>query len=312
MDNWQKNSREGFYNISEFNQFLNSKAGVESDFSLKISKNFANLIDKNNPNDPILKQFLPTVLEDDDFDLSPLEDEKNMPISGLIHKYKNRVLLIASHHCFAHCRYCFRRNFNYNHNDALGNLAEIQKYLQQQKGVDEVILSGGDPLSLNDDKLKILITAITQISHIKTLRIHSRNLVVLPSRITDEFVKILKENRLKIVIVFHINHANEMSKAFVESLEKLKNKNITLLNQSVLLKGVNDNASTLINLSQKLFAIGILPYYLHLLDKVKGSKQFFISEQQALKIYKEMQENLSGYLVPKLVQDKGEATKTLI
>jgi EF-P beta-lysylation protein EpmB len=312
MDNWQKNSRDGFYSISEFNQFLNSKVGVESDFSFKIPKDFANLIDKNNPNDPILKQFLPTVLEDDDFDLSPLEDERNMPISGLIHKYKNRVLLIASHHCFVHCRYCFRQNFNYNHNDALGNLAEIQKYLQQQKGVDEVILSGGDPLSLNDDKLKILITAIAQIPHIKTLRIHSRNLVVVPSRITDEFVQILKENRLKIVIVFHINHANEISKVFIESLEKLKNKNITLLNQSVLLKGVNDCASTLINLSQQLFAIGILPYYLHLLDKVKGSKQFFISEQQALKIYKEMQENLSGYLVPKLVQDKGDATKTLI
>lgn len=315
MNSWQKQSRDTFKTLKTLTQFVNlphKKLYIENNFSLKIPKSFANLIHKKKIDDPILKQFLVTEKEQDDFPLSPLEDEKHMPVAGLVHKYKNRVLLIASHHCFAHCRYCFRQNFSYTDNDAIANWLEIKLYLQKKKDINEVILSGGDPLSLSDNKLKTLIENIATIKHIKTLRIHSRNLSIVPARITENFTEILKNSRLNVVLVFHINHTQELSEGFVKNLEKLKHPNITLLNQSVLLKGVNDNADILIALSNQLFAIGILPYYLHLLDKVRGSKQFFLSETETFKIYKKMQENLSGYLLPKLVQDTGEKSKLIM
>ncbi len=280
-------------------------------FAIKIPLEFAQLIDINNANDPLLKQVLPvSSIHVPDFSTEPLADEAHSPVAGLIHKYPNRVLLVASRVCAIHCQYCFRQNFNYAHNDAINNWHEVKRYIQNNTQIDEVILSGGDPLSLSDEKLQNLMTQIELIQHIKTLRIHSRSLVVTPSRITDEFVQMLTNTKLNLVLVVHVNHVNELGDGFAAGVKKLKS--IILLNQSVLLKGVNDSFQVLSELSLRLFDLGILPYYLHLLDKVDGAQHFLVSDEQAKKIHQALKQKLSGYLVPKLVRDENGEFKTWI
>ncbi|PCH83367.1 MAG: EF-P beta-lysylation protein EpmB, partial [Piscirickettsiaceae bacterium] len=244
----------------------------------------------------------------------PVGDDNATALPGLIHKYHGRVLMIVTGACAIHCRYCFRRSFPYIDNSA--HPSQLQKtieYLQQNKEIDEVILSGGDPLTLNDHRLAKIINAIESINHIKRLRIHTRLPIVLPSRVTDGLIKALTNSRLKLVLVLHINHPNEIIKPVREAINTLKNNRITLLNQSVLLKGVNDDANTLVDLSHQLFDNNIQPYYLHLLDKVEGAMHFDISREDARALYKKVQQKLPGYLVPKLVSEiPGEASKTLI
>jgi EF-P beta-lysylation protein EpmB len=272
---------------------------------------FADKIEVGNPLDPLLLQVLPSTSQaQDGFSDSPLEDEKFSPIQGLIHKYTSRVLLIASRVCAIHCQYCFRQNFDYEEHDILSNWQEIEQYLEANLGVNEVILSGGDPLTLSDGKIEKIVKSVEGIEHIKILRIHSRTAVVVPSRITDKLSEILSRTRLKVVMVFHINHPREISADFINQVKKLQS--LTLLNQSVLLKGVNDNASILAALSHKLFASSIMPYYLHLLDKVSGAEHFLLSDEKAKDIYRELQKSLSGYLLPKLVRDEGGESKSLV
>ncbi|MBE8189633.1 MAG: EF-P beta-lysylation protein EpmB [Candidatus Thioglobus sp.] len=311
IKNWQQDSRKTLKSAKQCNNFLQTKQFKEQNFSIKIPLEFANLIDKNNPNDPLLLQVLPKKNEQSEpseFCSEPLADGKNSPVAGLIHKYPNRVLLIASRVCAIHCQYCFRQNFDYSKHDIFSNWAAIENYIFSHKNIDEVILSGGDPLSLSDDKLQILITQIEQIKHIKTLRIHSRNAVVTPSRITAELVAMLEQTSLKVVLVLHSNHAKELSEKFAKMIQKLQN--ITLLNQSVLLKGVNDSEQVLSELSRRLFALGILPYYLHLLDKVSAAEHFLVDDKLAIKLHQQLQKNLSGYLVPRLVRDENPEFKT--
>lgn len=310
---WQYNSRLTLKGAEQSNDFFQTQQFNDKNFPIKIPIEFANLINKNNPNDPLLQQVLPSNNPDiktAGFSLEPLEDDKKSPVAGLIHKYPNRVLLIASSVCAIHCQYCFRQNFNYAAQDALHNWKAIEDYILSQTQINEVILSGGDPLSLNDEKLEDLIHKITQIPHIKTLRIHSRNAVVTPSRITDKLAHILNNSPLNVVLVLHCNHTAELSGEFVKLIKKLQK--ITLLNQSVLLKGVNDNLPVLTELSNSLFALGILPYYLHLLDKVSGAQKFWVDDKRAKQIHLQLQKNLSGYLVPKLVRDENLATKTWV
>ncbi|WP_066046073.1 KamA family radical SAM protein [Bathymodiolus septemdierum thioautotrophic gill symbiont] len=310
-NNWQHNTRNTLKGANSCNAFFETQQFQDQSFPIKIPLDFANLIDKNNPNDPLLKQVISVDTQKQiGFSESPLEDESNAPVAGLIHKYPNRVLLIASRVCAIHCQYCFRQNFDYNGHDAISNWSAIEDYICQHTEINEVILSGGDPLSLNDEKLQSLITYIENISHIKTLRIHTRSVVVTPSRITPELVIMLAKSRLNMVLVLHINHANELSDAFAKAVQKLTN--ITLLNQSVLLKGVNDSVSVLSELSLGLFDLGILPYYLHLLDKVIGSEHFLVDDKDAIKLHKTLSKKLSGYLVPKLVRDENLEMKTLV
>ncbi len=212
--------------------------------------------------------------------------------------------------CAIHCQYCFRQNFDYSGHDAMSNWLAIEDYIRSHQSINEVILSGGDPLSLSDEKLAQLIRNIENIEHIKILRVHSRSMVVTPSRITDKLVKLLTKTALKVVLVTHINHANEVSEVFIQNIGNFTN--ITLLNQSVLLKGVNDDLGTLERLSLKLFDIGILPYYLHMLDKVKGAEHFLISDERAIQLHQDLKGSLSGYLVPKLVRDENLKSKTWI
>ncbi len=312
QSNWQHKARNTLKGASSCNDFFQSNQFKDQHFPIKIPLEFANLIDKNNPNDPLLKQVIPS--EDapshPDFSASPLADESNAPVEGLIHKYSNRVLLITSRVCAIHCQYCFRQNFDYSTHDAMSNWLAIENYIRTHQSINEVILSGGDPLSLSDEKLEKLIKNIENIQHVKLLRIHSRSVVVTPSRITDKLVEILAKTSLKVVLVTHINHENEMSEAFVKNIGNFVN--VTLLNQSVLLAGVNDDLNALEQLNLKLFDAGILPYYLHMLDKVDGAEHFLVSDDCAIELHQQLQKKLSGYLVPKLVRDENAESKTWV
>ncbi len=306
---WHQNARASLKEANSCNEFFQTDVFENQSFPIKIPLEFANLIDKDNPNDPLLRQVISSKskLKDPEFSLSPLEDDKHSPVSGLIHKYPNRVLLIASRVCAIHCQYCFRQNFDYQQHDAISNWIQVENYISNNSQINEIILSGGDPLSLSDDKLELLIGNIEKIKHIKTLRIHSRSAVVTPSRITDKLADILNNSKLNVVLVLHTNHARELSEQFASVVHKLDG--ITLLNQSVLLKGVNDSLESLSALSLRLFSLGVLPYYLHLLDKVSGTEHFLVSDKRAKQLHKELKANLSGYLVPKLVRDKNTESK---
>lgn len=310
MSDWQHNSRHTLKGADQCHDFFQISGVEDNHFPIKIPLEFANLIDKSNPNDPLLKQVIPfkNTQSQSEFSSSPLEDEQHAPVAGLIHKYPNRVLLITSRVCAIHCQYCFRQNFDYSGHDAMSNWLAIEDYIRTHTSINEVILSGGDPLSLNDEKLEKLIKNIENIKHVKLLRIHSRSVVVTPSRITHKLVELLAKTALKVVLVTHINHENEISTAFVKNIGNFVN--VTLLNQSVLLKGVNDDLSTLKQLSLKLFDAGILPYYLHMLDKVSGAEHFLISDERAIELHQQLQKKLSGYLVPKLVRDENGESKT--
>lgn len=215
--------------------------------------------------------------------------------------------------CAINCRYCFRRHFPYAENK--GDKKNWQKaldYIAQHSEIDEVIFSGGDPLMAKDHELEWLIKRLENIPHLQRLRIHSRLPVVIPQRITEKLCALLAQSRFQVVLVTHINHPNEIDDALATAMAKLKAAGVTLLNQAVLLKNINDNALTLKALSEKLFAIGILPYYLHLFDKVEGASHFYLDDESAVKIYKELQSITSGYLVPKLAREIAhEPNKTL-
>ncbi len=283
-------------------------------FAQRVPMSFIQRMKKADPKDPLLRQVLP-VLDElkqvDGFSEDPLQEQENA-IPGLLHKYKNRVLMILKNSCAVNCRYCFRRHFPYE--ASKGSKAAWQEaidYIKRSPEVDEVILSGGDPLMAKDHELAWLLAQLEAITHLKTLRIHSRLPVVIPSRITDKLVTLLGSTRLKVVLITHINHANEIDETLKEAMAKLRQANVILLNQSVLLLEVNDSVEALKALSHALFSAGILPYYLHLLDKVEGAAHFAISDEKARQLVRGLLKEVSGYLVPKLMKEEaGKASKT--
>ncbi len=276
-------------------------------FPLRVPRSFLQRIEKNNINDPLLKQILPLQAEHSltpGFNRDPLNEQAYNPIPGLLHKYHGRVLLTLTSSCAVNCRYCFRRYFPYeDNNPGRQGWQQAIDYIQEREDIFEVILSGGDPLMATDQQLTELITALDAIPHLSTLRIHSRIPIFLPSRLTDNLIEILENSRLQAVMVTHCNHANEINADVAMAIAKLAKKNISLLNQTVLLKGVNDNAKALIELSKRLFELNILPYYLHCLDKVQGTAHFYIDDQRAKQLHQAMLESLPGYLVPRLVRE---------
>jgi len=284
-------------------------------FALRVPQPFIDRMEKGNPQDPLFLQVMTSAqefMQVDGFVKDPLEEQHNAA-PNVLHKYHNRLLLMVKNACAVNCRYCFRRHFPYNQNQ--GNKANWQKavnYILANPQIEEVIFSGGDPLMAKDHELAWLIKQLENVPHLQRLRIHSRLPVVIPERITTELCRLFAETRLQIVFVTHINHGNEIDKHLTNALQKLKEAGVTLLNQSVLLKGINDNAQTLKTLSDKLFTVGILPYYLHLFDKVEGGSHFYLDDKSAVKIYRELQSITSGYLVPKLAREiAGEPNKTL-
>ena len=285
-------------------------------FALRVPKSFAEKMEKGNRYDPLFLQAMASAdefLQAEGFVKDPLE-EQHSPAPNILHKYQNRLLFMIKNSCAINCRYCFRRHFPYDEVKS-GKHAWQQglDYIATHKEIEEVIFSGGDPLMAKDAELDWLITQLEQIPHIQTLRIHSRLPVVIPNRITETLCQRLLQARLHIVLVTHINHANEIDEIFAQKMQMLKQANVVLLNQSVLLKGINNQAECLKQLSHKLFSIGILPYYLHLLDRVEGASHFFIEDAEALTIYRKLQKITSGYLVPKLAREiGGEPNKTLV
>lgn len=286
-------------------------------FSLRISRSFIKRIKKGDPNDPLFIQIFTDIKEFNKipgYIKNPIKENLNIVVPGLIHKYKNRVLLITKNDCPIHCRYCFRRYFPYIDNKGnKNNWKNAIEYINKNKNLNEIILSGGDPLMAKDKEIKWLINQLENINHLKILRIHSRLPIIIPSRITKNFCQILNKSRFQIVFVTHINHPNEINEEVTRKIKKIKSLGINIFNQSVLLNRVNDNASILAKLSNVLFKNNIIPYYLHLLDKVEGTSHFYVSKNKALKIFKELITMISGYMVPKLVFDKPKSlNKTII
>jgi len=259
------------------------------------------------PNDPLLLQVIASGTEltsPSDYSLDPLQEQAQNPLPGLIHKYRGRVLLIAASGCAVNCRYCFRRHFDYSANSpSQAHWPETLRYIEQDSSIREVILSGGDPLLLPDDTLARLIDQIAQIPHVERLRIHTRLPVVLPARVTPGLCGTLLTSRFKPVVVLHCNHPNEVDDELSQAIGRIGDTGATVLNQSVLLAGVNDDAQCLIELSEALFDAGAMPYYLHLLDKVRGAAHFAVPQARALDIYRELIGQTSGYLAPKLVRE---------
>lgn len=296
-------------------QDLSERQQAARDFPLKVPESFVARMNYGDPEDPLLTQVLPCAAElwdDNAYSPDPLEESKYNPVPGIVHKYRNRVLLIVSPNCAINCRYCFRRHFPYEENrQSKQQWQQALDYICSREEINEVIYSGGDPLAANDQFLSWLTERIAAIRHIKRLRIHSRLPVVIPSRVDNRLLDWLGGTRFKPIVVLHINHAQEIDQSLQTAVRRLLDQGIQVLNQAVLLRGVNDNTPSLVSLSERLFESGVMPYYLHLLDPVAGASHFDIPEQQAQDLYRQMQAQLPGYLVPKLVRDKpGEPSKT--
>jgi EF-P beta-lysylation protein EpmB len=276
-------------------------------FPLRVPRGFVARMRRGDPRDPLLRQVLPLAEEHlaaPGFSTDPVGDLAAMASPGVLHKYQGRVLLTATGACAVHCRYCFRRHFPYTESSAgTDHWQAALDYLAQEPSLREVILSGGDPLTLSERRLAEFIRAAAGIAHLERLRIHTRLPVVLPERITPELVRTLSSTRLSTVVVIHANHANEIDDAVIDALAPMRAAGVTLLNQSVLLRDVNDSAGALVALSETLFAAGVLPYYLHLLDRVQGAAHFEVPEDEARALMQQLTSRLPGYLVPRLVRE---------
>ena len=315
--NWKLEWRDSFTQLGALLEFLQLDTSDFNDamaldlaatFPLRVPLSFAQRMAKADPYDPLLAQILPKMAERMaalNFVSDPVNDLLHSPSVGVIHKYRSRALLIAAGTCAVNCRYCFRREYPYAEASLSASaLLDAVRYIAANPEINEVILSGGDPLALDNSKLARAADALLALPQIKRLRIHTRTPIVLPARIDAEFLRWVDKLRVPLVMVLHSNHANEWQDATLQkSMQALKRAGVTLLNQAVLLRGVNDSASTQVALSESLFAAGVLPYYLNLLDPVAGSAHFEVSDSDARQIYQQMTAALPGFLLPKLVRD---------
>jgi EF-P beta-lysylation protein EpmB len=284
-------------------------------FPMRVPRGYVARMRPGDPHDPLLLQVLPRHLESTPqpgFLLDPVGDDAATASPGLLQKYAGRVLLVTTGACPIHCRYCFRRHYPYADNQPEDRAwTEAINHIAADKSINEVILSGGDPLSLSNERLAEISSALSHIPHIRRLRIHTRMPIVLPERVESGLLDWLGQLPWQTVLVTHCNHANEIDDSVRRAMADLKQAQVTLLNQSVLLKGVNSQVNTLGTLSETLFEAGIMPYYLHMLDRVLGAAHFEVDEATAVRLIKELQARLPGYLVPRLVREiAGEACKT--
>ncbi len=318
---WQKILAQGFASSTELLQFLGlatqDSSAAERLFKTRVPRGFAARMQKNNPDDPLLLQVLATekeLFDAEGYQQDPLQENNSNPLNGLLHKYNGRVLLTLTGTCAVHCRYCFRRHFPYQKNNpGREGWQRVIEYIRTHPDVSEVILSGGDPLLASNRVLKEVLGEVDQIDHVTTIRFHTRVPIVLPERIDEEFSSILSALRKHKVVVLHCNHAQEINEDVETACRQLRASGCHLLNQAVLLKAVNAEASTLAELSKRLFSCGILPYYLHVLDKVAGAAHFDLPDEKASAIFRELQTLLPGYLVPRLAREEaGKSSKTLL
>lgn len=286
-------------------------------FPLRVPLPFIDRMVKGDINDPLLKQVLPLDAELEPvpgFTTDPLAEMQSNPHDGLIHKYQGRVLLITTGACAINCRYCFRRHFPYQDNK-LGpeQWQAILDYINADASIHEVLFSGGDPLATPDRRILAMLEDLADIPHLRRVRFHTRLPVVIPQRITPELISALTATRLQAVMVLHANHPNEINQQLANALAPMQQARITVLNQAVLLKGINDEVAVLRQLSEQLFAAGVLPYYLFVLDPVAGSAHFDISDSDAQALIRELQSQLPGYLLPRLAREiPGQPSKTLL
>lgn len=319
---WQLALAQSFTNPAQLAEFLDlSQEWVAQHgrarmlFSMRVPRPFAELMEKGNPQDPLLLQVMPLAdefLEVPGYQVDPLAEAEHSPVPGLLHKYASRVLIIFRGGCAVNCRYCFRRHFPYeDHQLKREDWDNIERYLATHTQINEVILSGGDPLMAKDQHLLEAIQRIEQFAHIKRLRIHTRLPVVIPSRLTESLLNVLTSGRLQSILVLHANHAREVSPELMRQLAKFRQQGVWLLNQSVLLKNINDSVPALAALSEALFHAGVQPYYLHQLDTVAGAAHFAVADRDALQLNAALRAQLPGFLVPTLVREiPGEPNKT--
>jgi EF-P beta-lysylation protein EpmB len=318
---WQQVLRDAIRDVGELLDILELdplatdwlQPGAD-EFPLLVPRSFVARMRKRDPDDPLLRQVLPAGnerAEHQGFTKDPLL-EVPLAHDGVMTKYPSRALLVTTSACPVHCRYCFRRHFPYESQQASrGDWSEALRVLKNRAGLREVILSGGDPLSLSNRRLRDLVSELETIESVTTVRIHSRFPIVIPERVDSELLALLEQTRLRTVLVVHCNHANEIDEAVASALDRVRATGTLLLNQSVLLRGVNDDADRLEALSYRLFESGVLPYYLHQLDRVAGAADFECDSTTALKLIANLRARVPGYLVPKLVQElPGELSKT--
>lgn len=289
--------------------------GADTGFSLRVPRGFVARMRHADPHDPLLLQVLPHARELDivaGFGRDPVGDLAARSAHGVLHKYAGRALLIATGSCAVNCRYCFRRHFPYAEQTAAAqHWREAIAHIRDDTSIEEVILSGGDPLSLSTLKLAELTDALAAIPHLQRLRVHTRLPIVLPERIDAELLGWLQNLRWPVALVVHANHANEIDEHVADRCATLRANGVNLLNQSVLLRGINDSVDALAGLSRRLFEVGILPYYLHQLDPVAGAAHFAVDDARARALVQDLRDRVSGYLVPRLVRElAGEPAKT--
>lgn len=317
LANSVRSSQELLERLELQNTSLVQQVSKDNDFPVLVPPTFLARMKIGDEHDPLLRQVLALQQEHEQiagFVTDPLGEQAANISKGLVHKYQGRVLLIAAAGCAVNCRYCFRRHFPYADN-RLGTKQWQQalSYVAADSSISEIILSGGDPLLLSDSSLQALLMQIKAIEHVKRLRIHSRLPVVIPQRLSLELAQSLAASGLHCSLVLHCNHPNELAPEHRSLLGQWRQLGITLLNQSVLLRGVNDDAAILCRLSEELFAYGVLPYYLHRLDRVQGASHFALAESEIGRIYQQMQASLPGYLLPRLVcEEAGKQSKTLL
>lgn len=285
------------------------------DFPVRVPAPFVARMRRGDQRDPLLLQVLANLSERlvlPGFVADAVNEIGRFRAPGLIQKYAHRALLIASPACAVHCRYCFRREFPYEDHPP-GALQDALEVIRNDDSLTEIILSGGDPLTLSDESFTVLFNSIVAVPHVRRVRIHTRLPVVLPQRTTTALLQTLAESAKPVVMVVHVNHAQELDTDTHRAFTLLRRAGVTLLNQSVLLKDINDSADAQCDLAQQLFGQGVLPYYLHLLDRVRGTHSFEVAEHLVQPLLKEMHARLPGYLLPRLVREiGGEPGKSLI
>jgi len=321
VDSWQNHWRQAIRDPAELLQALGldgSALGVSAEalaqFALRVPRSFVARMRHGDPADPLLRQVLPIDEEMrivPGFSFDAVGDGAAKKATGVIQKYRGRALLVTTGSCAINCRYCFRRHFDYaGENAAKGGWRDAVAVIAADPDIDEIILSGGDPLSLATSKLAELTDALATIPHLKRLRIHSRLPVVLPERVDDALIQWLTGLPWPVAFVLHANHANEFDAQIDTVLARIRGTGAQLLNQAVLLRGINDDLDALAALSERSFAAGVMPYYLYQLDKVQGAAHFEVSDDKALALHAGLMARLSGYLVPKLVREiAGDTSK---
>lgn len=321
ISSWRRIQLQNFNSWDKLAFFLNwpeedkNKVLQKAKFPLNLPLRLAQKAENSTLEDPILKQFLPSLEElniNPKFFLDPVQDATfRKENSKILHKYKGRALLITTSACTMNCRFCFRKNFDYDIQNK--DFSPEIKLIQNDPSLKEIILSGGDPLSLSDETLLKLLQELDSIEHIKRIRFHTRFPIGIPERIDDSFLKVLTSTKKQIVFALHVNHPKEMDDDIYLALKSIQRLGIPVLTQTVLLKGVNDSVSTLKQLFEDLSDHGILPYYLHQLDPVQGASHFEVREEDGKKLMKELSSCISGYCLPRYAKEQpGMPSKTVI